>query len=577
MPHVGAVIVLFLRLVWQRAFRYGLLMSTRVVGWLGLSLVGVLACADGGGFSPFEAATEQLAEAEPNDAFTTATLVTSPAWVTAPLFPGGDVDYYGFTANAGDLVFAAVNTSWASGVAQDSILDVIASDGTTVVETDDDDGTFGVSASSIAGTRLLDAGTYFLRVRAGSISAQLRPYDLFFQLRPSTVSAETEPNDDKATANQLSGGLVSGAIGQDGDNDVWAFTLAAGETVFVSLDADPERDGVTWNPRVELELPSGSRLAADDSSVVSPNSEALYFTVEEAGTYYVGVEASGAAGPTATYRLSVTAFPAPAPAPACTVHTVSETTVFSDYMVVESVINVPEHTIIGDLDVSVQIDHQALVDVDVTLTSPQGGTKVIFADVAASGAVFVNTVFDDDAALPIQNSVAFDGGRMRPRAQSRLDWFNGEDAAGDWTLRVYDDASGGSGTFRGWSLRICERQAGPLDEPIYATEFEEVDDAGWTHSGVNDEWARGTPSAAPFVGCHSGTKCWKTNLGGTYAASSRQVLVSPNITLPENGVFELSWAMKLQLEHASFDGATVAVRAADGARERVIIATWVRR
>lgn len=556
-------------LAWQRTFRYGLSMTKRAVGLLGLSLAGVVACAaEGGLLSSFGFAVGPLEEAEPNDAFASATPLTSPAWVTAPLFPTGDVDVYSFDANAGDLVFAALGTSGANGTANgDSVLEVLGTDGSTVLEADDNDGSFNDTSSSIAGTPLAAAGTYFLRVRAVAGDEQLRPYDLFFQLRPGTVSAEAEPNNDRAAANPLTNGLVTGAITNDGDSDVFSFPLAAGDTVFVSLDADPERNGTTWNPRMALLLPNEPRLAVNDANTTSPNSEALFFTVEQAGTYYVGVDTDIGAALSATYRLSVTVFPAPTPPPNCAIYASSGTAVMGDLSVVTSIIDVPAHVIIGDVDVSVHVDHANLLDVDVTLTSPSGGTKVLFADVSGSGAL--DTVFDDAAALPIQSGAAVNGGRMRPRTATRMSWFNGEDAFGNWTLRAYDDASLDTGTLQGWTLRICERQTRATEGVIYATDFEQVDDAGWTHSGTNDEWERGTPSQPPFEGCYSGTNCWKTNLDNSYAASSSHVLVSPQIALPAAGSFELAWAMKLQVENASFDSLTVGVREVGGA-ERVV-------
>lgn len=108
-------------------------------------------------------ATAFTREVEPNDTPATAqALASTPVRVRGDLFrtpfsAGVDVDVYSFAAVAGDRVYAAVMTGF-SGSSNDTVMDILASDGTTVLETDDEDGAIGVSASSIAGTVLPAAG-----------------------------------------------------------------------------------------------------------------------------------------------------------------------------------------------------------------------------------------------------------------------------------------------------------------------------------------------------------------------------------------------------------------------------------
>ncbi len=80
-------------------------------------------------------------EAEPNDTTATATPIEAGERIRAPRTVG-DVDHYRFTAEAGDRVFAAALTS-GSVASSDSQLALLGSDGTTVLESDDDDGSFG--------------------------------------------------------------------------------------------------------------------------------------------------------------------------------------------------------------------------------------------------------------------------------------------------------------------------------------------------------------------------------------------------------------------------------------------------
>ena len=64
---------------------------------------------------------DDLLETEPNNSAGTATVLTgSVVKITGNIFPGGDVDYYSFTAQAGDRVYAAMMTSASSNASVDS-------------------------------------------------------------------------------------------------------------------------------------------------------------------------------------------------------------------------------------------------------------------------------------------------------------------------------------------------------------------------------------------------------------------------------------------------------------------------
>jgi hypothetical protein len=91
----------------------------------------------------------------PNNTPATAQAITSPAKIKGNVFPNADIDYYSFSATAGDKVYAAVVGSFSSSGSNDSQLRLFASDGTTLIEFDDDDGSFGTLSSSIAGHQVL--------------------------------------------------------------------------------------------------------------------------------------------------------------------------------------------------------------------------------------------------------------------------------------------------------------------------------------------------------------------------------------------------------------------------------------
>src|SRR5262245_60156723 len=87
-------------------------------------------------------------EAEPNGTTVQATPIGSDTVVRANIFANGDIDFFKFDANAGDRVYVATMTAF-SPAGSDSVIDLIGTDGTTVLETDDQDGSIGTAASSI--------------------------------------------------------------------------------------------------------------------------------------------------------------------------------------------------------------------------------------------------------------------------------------------------------------------------------------------------------------------------------------------------------------------------------------------
>jgi len=527
-------------------------------------------------------------ESEPNNTFGTATpLVGTNVAVRGNIFPNGDIDFYSFTVAAGDRIYAATMTSFSANASTDSQLTLLNTDGTTTIEFDDDDGGFGGLSSSIAGATIPSAGTYFLRVNHFSATNQLRPYELYLRVQSGAPTPEVEGNDTPGTANPLpASGWVSGARDPAAatEQDWFSMTLNAGDTVYLSLDLDPERNVTTWNGRLGFALfgdIDNLILVVDDGGTVDTiDSEAFFFTVKTAGTYYAFVDSGTAAtgGPTATYNLSVSVHPAANEGVNCTTYTSTNVpqTIGPGAGLVSSTITVPGNPRIADLDVSIQLNHAKMGDLDVHLRSPanpEGNNNGLFTDIGAAaigGQAIMDVVFDDEAALPplftVMRPISY-----KPELAYRLNWFDGMNAGGTWTLDIRDDGAADGGTLTGWSLRICEQPA-VSGSVVYSENFDGSGgtDGGFTHTGTADEWERGLPTlaattttdpVAAFTTCNSGTNCWKTDLDNTYNISSSQDLLSPNISLAGvSGPVTLEWAMRYQMESANFDHARVIVQ-----------------
>ena len=212
--------------------------------------------------------------------------------------------------------------------------------------------------------------------------------------------------------------------------------------------------------------------------------------------------------------------------------------------------------------------HTATADLDVSLISPDGNEVVLFDDpptTATATAPQINTTLDDEAAIPISVFGIHSGPIYKPELYGRLEFFKGMQAQGNWTLRVRDDLAANTGTVNSWSLNVCEAPPTTCPAPVtlFGTDFE-ASDAGFTHTGAQDEWERGLPSAlsAPITSCHSGVNCWKTDLDNTYNNSANEDLLSPNLNLTQyvGSTIRVRWWQKYNIESASFDPAWVEVR-----------------
>lgn len=124
----------------------------------------------------------------------------------------------------------------------------------------------------------------------------------------------------------------------------------------------------------------------------------------------------------------------------------------------DAVIAVPVHLAITDLDVSVSITHTKAFDLTLMLESPSGTTVVLNQSDPFTGYYngpnYHSTIFDDEAATPIENGRPPFEGRFRPLAGYFLSAFDGEDAYGSWTLKVYDSFAADIGEFDSFRLTI---------------------------------------------------------------------------------------------------------------------------
>ena len=114
---------------------------------------------------------------------------------------------------------------------------------------------------------------------------------------------------------------------------------------------------------------------------------------------------------------------------------------------------VTSNKIIRDVNVTVNITHPWIGDLDLMLISPKGTSVLLVSSRQDEGLNYTNTVFDDSASLSISSGAAPYTGIFRP--EGLLSSFNDEVSYGNWTLKAVDSGPDDLGTIDSWSLEIC--------------------------------------------------------------------------------------------------------------------------
>ena len=258
-----------------------------------------------------------VAEVEPNDTLALATafkLTEDPAGSkfytslgTGAIGTTTDVDYWGFSAHAGD----AVTISGDGGSANNSIV-VELRDGSDQIIAQASD--YSTGHPQISNFVLPNEGTYYVKARPYN-GATLSSYDVRVDLPRGGVSGESEPNATIATASPItlvpgaSGhavGVASGNITTASDVDTFSLgSLRAGDQVDVAIPSALKPGVSTLDPKIQILNPAGAVVATASGYGLTNGTNHAKFTATIGDVYYVQVSANTAAtvGPQALYLL----------------------------------------------------------------------------------------------------------------------------------------------------------------------------------------------------------------------------------------------------------------------------------
>ncbi len=194
----------------------------------------------------------QSSESEPNDTPQQANPVVCGDVVNGSISPVGDTDYFVL------ILPATTDLQIYTATPGDTVIELYASDGSSLITSDDDSGD---SLGSQIGLAALTSGTYYLRVRPFS-GGSMMPYTLTFFC--PAYPLEIEPNGTLATAtalNCLSGG-GTGNLPSSTDQDYWSLTTAIPVTLAaISLTAPG-----TVNQTLTLYGAAGNQIASNTDS-----------------------------------------------------------------------------------------------------------------------------------------------------------------------------------------------------------------------------------------------------------------------------------------------------------------------
>ena len=111
-----------------------------------------------------------------------------------------------------------------------------------------------------------------------------------------------------------------------------------------------------------------------------------------------------------------------------------------------------EDLAVSDINVNLELDHDFLADLVISLTSPSG-TTVVLVSSSCGDLKNINATFDDSASSFVCGGNPAISGTVKPLGS--LGSFEGESILGEWILQVSDNAPSDGGFLKSFSLDIC--------------------------------------------------------------------------------------------------------------------------
>jgi hypothetical protein len=234
------------------------------------------------------AVAAEVAEVEPNAGLNDATSLPAGDAGAGAVSPIGDHDFWRVDgAQAGDEIFALVETAQSTSGNTNALLVSFDTNGAPI-EDDDNDGPG--QAPALGGDAVPSAGSVYYEVFDFNEDGLITPYRLFQLIADPTASvAETEPNNNAFEANAVTGGSLASGTVVGSDFDLFAIQLAVGEALAAVLDRDPDDNGAALGSLIDIVDTDGVTALATGDAISGDVHGVGPITAAEAGTYFVQV------------------------------------------------------------------------------------------------------------------------------------------------------------------------------------------------------------------------------------------------------------------------------------------------
>ena len=288
------------------------------------------------------------------------------------------------------------------------------------------------------------------------VGGALEPNDTLALATPVAFSGSGEGSFSSVT---LGDGLAAGL-----DVDMYRVDVPRGGLITVEITAANLTVPSSLDSYVRLFDANGEELANNDQ--FNGRDSFLDFFVTTGGTYYVGVSGfpnfdydptvsgSGRSQSTGVYdvnfsyqriaddRLTVSdTLSEPLPIPAVGTQGSQSASIF-----------VSDARAIKDVNLRLDLDHNYVSDLEITLIAPDGTEQIVFNRHGNDGDDFEDLLLDDEAGSSIVNATPPYSGSLRPT--NGLNTFDGKAAIGTWTLLIRDRQALNSGQLNSWSLEF---------------------------------------------------------------------------------------------------------------------------
>lgn len=322
---------------------------------------------------------------------------------------------------------------------------------------------------TIDNTAIVDDEGNFLN--GDSSSGQDEVYEFELILAPGIG----EPNDRLATATPaiipgggdgtvtFAGRTIGDGVFAGRDVDIYRLDLPRGGLISARVFAQQLPTPSTLDGVLRLFDAAGQELAINDQFF--GNDPFIDYFVPSAGVYYVGVSGfgneqylplvagSGETQSTGNYDLRLdVALIGDAEINRGSSYTTPGRTIPDQSVLIDSII-VSDSRLVRDVNVTIDINHDFVSDLTVSVVGPQGQEVRLFTGIGADADDFTGAIFDSDATQSITTATAADApftGSWRP--QQTLDVYDGTSAQGVWQLVVRDTKGNDIGSLLGWSL-----------------------------------------------------------------------------------------------------------------------------